>query len=127
MGRKPEFVENFVTTRVRERAQSRIDGNSTVKQALDLMKTLNTRILVITQNEIPIHIVEDWKIWDQKMNMKLIQLDHSLFEPAYKVRSSTPLDSVMQQLGEKVAIIIVDNEDRMIGILTASDLWKKQE
>lgn len=121
MVRLAEYVDNFMTTPVPQ-----IDAGSTVRQALDMMHTLNTGILVVTQNGQPAYIVEDWKIEGEKMATKLMNIDKKLLEPVHKVRSGTPLPSVMEQLGEKTAVIIVDDQNRMIGILTASDLWAKK-
>ena len=122
MGRAPEFVDNFMTTPV----HAQIDEGATVKQALDMMSTLNTGILVVTQNGQPAYIVEDWKIEGEKMTTKLKNIDKKLLEPVHKVRSGTLLPSVTEQLGERTAVIIIDDQNRMIGILTASDMWAKK-
>lgn len=121
MVRAPEFVDNFMTPQVPQ-----IDEGATVKQALDRMTTLDTRILVVTRNGQPAYIVEDWKIGGEKMKTQLKNVDQKLLESVYKVRSGTLLPRVMQQLSEKTAIIIVDDQDKMIGILSASDLLEKK-
>jgi len=122
MGRAPEFVDNFMTTPV----FAQIDAESTVKQALDMMGTLKTEILVVTQNGQPAYIVEDWKIEGVTMTTKLKNIGQKLLEPVHKVRSGTTIPSVMEQLGERTAVIIIDEQDRMIGILTASEVWAKK-
>lgn len=121
MVRLAEYVDNFMTTPVHQ-----IDEEATVKQALDMMDTLKTGILVVTQRGQPAYIVEDWKIGGEKMATKLKNIDQKLLEPVYKVRSGTLLTSVMEQLGERTAVIITDDQNRMIGILTASDAWEKK-
>jgi predicted transcriptional regulator len=121
MVRLAEYVDNFMTTPVPQ-----IDEGSTVKQALDMMRTLNTGILVVTQNGQPAYIVEDWKIEGETMTTKLKAIDQTLREPVHKVRRGTLLASVTEQLGERTAVIIIDDQNKMIGILTASDLWAKK-
>ena len=121
MGRAPEFVDNFMTTPVYQ-----IDEGATVNQALAMMGTLNTQILVVTKNGQPAYIVEDWKIEGEEMKTKLKNIHQTLLEPVHKVRSGTLLPSVMEQLGERTAVIIIDDQNRMIGILTASDIWAKK-
>ncbi len=121
MVRLAEYVDNFMTTPVPQ-----IDEGATVNQALAMMGTLNTQILVVTKNGQPAYIVEDWKIEGEKMTTRLGNIDQKLLEPVHKVRSGTLLASVMEQLGERTAVIIIDDQNRMIGILTASDMWAKK-
>lgn len=115
MVRPPEFVENFMISPV-----YKIDEKDTIQKAQKSMESNRTEFLIVTRNDMPVGILEDWRTWDVEKN-KTIEYIRDKLLPVSTFRKDTPIQRVTQQLRGKTAVVI-DDDDKIVGIVRAREL-----
>lgn len=106
-----------------------IEENTTLTDAERKMARAGLKKLVVTSDgkvgEIP-KVVEKWRITaaaERDRGKPLVDLP-DLPEVVSKVGESESIDDIRKKLAKSTAVIVVDSEDKPIGIVTAVDLGK---
>lgn len=115
MVRQSEFVENFMVKPV-----YKIDEKDTIQKAQKSMESNRTEFLIVTRNDIPIGILEDWRTWDVEKTKTVEHIRDKLL-PVSTVRKGTTVQRVTQQLKGKTAVVI-DDDGEIIGVMRAREL-----
>lgn len=104
-----------------------IDEKLTVGEAHDLMTENYINKIIVTREDKPEYIISEWKTWTYEATTKLDTLKNAL-ERVHTVISGTLLTSIYTDLIDNSAIIVTDeNKERMIGVITATDLLSSRE
>lgn len=112
---KKETVDEYMQTNV-----VTIDINETVKNAKKKMDDYKLHKLIALQNSVPKFILKKWDLIGLDDDVVIKDIKEQL-ELAYVITSGTILSNVYENLEERSALII-KKDDKMIGVITSSDL-----
>jgi predicted transcriptional regulator len=108
-------VESLMTQKVIQ-----IESEKTVADAIDEMKKTGVGKLVVTQKGRPLVLLEEWRIFSIDPAKKLEDVMKNL-EPVTTILEGTPIDEAKRLLADKPALIVMSQENKMIGIITIED------
>jgi predicted transcriptional regulator len=108
-------VESLMTQKVIQ-----IESDKTVADAIDEMKKTGVGKLVVTQKGRPLVLLEEWRIFSIDPAKKLEDVMKNL-EPVTTILEGTPIDEAKRLLADKPALIVMSQENKMIGIITIED------
>jgi len=102
-----------------------IEDDKKASEAEALMKRTGTRKVVVTHGGEPKGVLEIWKITPLNSEKPISEIPLS---GAAVVMSGTDLNSVRQNLIQSPAVVVVNpqNPKEILGVVTATDLIKKQ-
>jgi predicted transcriptional regulator len=108
-------VESLMTSNVVQ-----IESDKTIADAIDEMKKTGVGKLVVTQKGRPLVLLEEWRIFSIDPAKKLEDVMKNL-EPVTTIMEGTPIDEAKRLLADKPALIVMSQQNKMIGIITIED------
>lgn len=113
----------------------RVDISDTLAEARLKMAGTRIRKVVVLRGNEPIGIMEDWlaERLEQKLNAPNTTIENALAQfqintaPVRQVPSGTLVESVKDDFASYAAVLVLDADRQLKGIVTASDLDKLWE
>jgi predicted transcriptional regulator len=105
------------------RARISIDIECKVSDAREKMREEGLRKIVVTKQGSPVFIMLEWKVLKEDGNKLIGDIIESLDE-AIKIPIDEDINNIRRDLQREPALVVMDYNDQMVGVVTANDLYK---
>lgn len=117
----PEYVEEKISRRA-----ITVSEKDTLQQALDRMKEYDTPILIVTQNNLPRYILEEYQTYIEPPETPIITLvNDDRLQPVETVQSGTLWWNAVPLLREHTILVVIDATTKVpqiLGLITSDSM-----
>ncbi len=100
-----------------------VDIDSSVSEARKKMKDNDLKKIVVTKQGKPEYIMLEWKVFKEDGNKKINKIIESL-NIVNTILMDEDIDNIRRDLQREPALVVMDYNKQMVGVVTATDLYK---
>jgi len=100
-----------------------VDIDSLVSEARKKMSDNDLKKIVVTKQGKPEYILLEWKVFKEDGNKKINEIIESL-NIVNMILLDEDIDDIRRDLQREPALVVMDYNKQMVGVVTATDLYK---